>query len=49
MSIPLVLIVEDEILVRLTAVVLLEEAGFGTVEAGSAEEAIAPLEARKDI
>ena len=49
MSMPLVLIVEDEILVRLTAVFLLEEAGFGTLEAGSADEAIALLEARKDI
>jgi CheY-like chemotaxis protein len=49
MSVPLVLIVEDEILVRLTAVFLLEEAGFGTLEAGSADEAIALLEARKDI
>ena len=49
MSVPLVLIVEDEVLVRLTAVFLLEEAGFGTLEAGSADEAIALLEARKDI
>lgn len=49
MSGPLVLIVEDEILVRVTAVFLLEEAGFGTLEAGSADEAIALLESRKDI
>ena len=49
MSAPLVLIVEDEFLVRLTAVFLLEEAGFGALEAGSADEAIALLEARKDI
>lgn len=46
---PLVLVVEDEVLVRLNAVLLLEEAGFDTLEAGSAEEAIAVLEARKDI
>jgi CheY-like chemotaxis protein len=49
MSMPVVLIVEDEILVRLTAVFLLEEAGFATLEAGSADEAIKLLEARKDI
>jgi CheY-like chemotaxis protein len=49
MSPPLVLVVEDEVLVRLTAVSLLEEAGFNTLEAGSADEAIALLEVRKDI
>jgi len=49
MTRPVVLIVEDEILVRLTAVFLLEEAGFATLEAGSADEAIKLLEARKDI
>ena len=49
MSLPLVLVVEDEVLVRLHAVSLLEEAGFTTLEAGSADEAIALLEARKDI
>lgn len=49
MSMPVVLIVEDDILVRLTAVFLLEEAGFATLEAGSADEGIKLLEARKDI
>jgi CheY-like chemotaxis protein len=49
MSSPLVLIVEDEVLVRLHAVSLLEGAGFSTLQAGSADEAIALLEARKDI
>ena len=56
MSVPVVLIVEDEMLVRLTAVFQLEEAGFATLEAGSAtleagsaDEAIKLLEARKDI
>jgi two-component system, response regulator PdtaR len=49
MSPPLVLIVEDELLVRLLAVSLLEEAGFGTIQAGSADEAVALLETRKDI
>jgi CheY-like chemotaxis protein len=46
---PLVLVVEDEILIRLHAVSLLEGAGFATLQAASAEAAIALLEARKDI
>ena len=49
MSPPLVLVVEDEVLIRLQAVSLLKEAGFNTLQAGSADEAIALLEARKDI
>jgi two-component system, response regulator PdtaR len=49
MSMPLVLIAEDEILIRLNAVLLLKDAGFGTLEAGTADEAIALLEARKDV
>ena len=46
---PLVLIVEDELLLRLNAVSLLEEAGFGVLEAASADDAIALLESRQDI
>ena len=49
MSLPLVLVVDDEFLVRLNALSLLEEAGFGVLEAGSADEAIAVLERREDI
>lgn len=49
MTRPLVLVVEDEPLVRLHAVVLLEEAGFDTLEAARADGAIALLEARGDI
>ena len=45
----LVLVVEDEFLVRLHAVSLLEAAGFSTLAAGDADEAIAWLEARADI
>ena len=45
----LVLVVEDEFLVRMNAVSLLEEAGFGVLQAGTADEAIAILEARVDI
>jgi len=46
---PLVLVVEDEFLVRMHAVSLLEEAGFGVLEAANADDAIALLESRKDI
>ena len=44
LSKPLVLIVEDEPLLRLHAVALIEDAGFTTCEAGSADEAILLLE-----
>jgi CheY-like chemotaxis protein len=46
---PLVLVIEDEPLLRIDAVQVLEEAGYNTLEAGNADEAIALLEARKDI
>jgi CheY-like chemotaxis protein len=49
MVLPLVLVVEDEFLVRMNAVSLLEEAGFSVIEAGSADDAIALLESRQDI
>jgi two-component system, response regulator PdtaR len=44
-----VLIVEDEALVRLTAVGMIDEAGFEALEATNADEAILLLEARRDI
>jgi CheY-like chemotaxis protein len=44
-----VLIVEDEYLLRMNAVDVLEQAGFETVEAHNADEAISILKARKDI
>ena len=43
---PLVLIVEDELLLRMNAVDMIEAAGF---EAANADEAIEILEARRDI
>ena len=46
---PLVLIVEDEPLLRLHAVSLIEDAGFATVQAASADEAIALLETEGSI
>src|SRR3981081_1699486 len=44
-----VLIVEDEALVRMTAVDMIEEAGFEVLEAANADEAILLLEDRRDI
>lgn len=46
---PLVLIVEDEPLLRLFAVDMIEDAGFETVEAANSTEAVAILESRSDI
>jgi CheY-like chemotaxis protein len=46
---PIVLIVEDEFLVRMNAVEMIEEAGFEAVEAGNADDAITMLENRLDI
>jgi CheY-like chemotaxis protein len=44
-----VLIVEDEFMIRSNAVEMIEEAGFEVVEAASADEAIAIIESRSDI
>jgi len=44
-----VLIVEDDWLLRELAIELVETAGFAVVEAGDAEEALAFLQARSDI
>lgn len=44
-----VLIVDDELLVRENAADILESAGYATVQAQSAAEAIAILESRDDI
>jgi CheY-like chemotaxis protein len=46
---PIVLIVEDEFLLRIDAVEMIEAAGFDVVEAANADEAIAILESRLDI
>lgn len=46
---PVVLIVEDELLIRMNAVEMIESAGFEVVEAGDADEAIAILQARPEI
>jgi two-component system, response regulator PdtaR len=46
---PVVLVVEDEPLLRMMAVEVVEEAGFVALEAGNADEAVAFLESRSDI
>jgi len=46
---PVVLIVEDEFLLRMDAVDMVGAAGFEVVEAGNADQAIEILEARPDI
>lgn len=45
----IVLIVEDEMLLRMRAVDMVEDAGFTPVEAVDADEAVAILESRSDI
>jgi CheY-like chemotaxis protein len=44
-----VLVVEDELLLRVRAVDMVEDAGFTSVEAVDADEAVAILESRSDI
>jgi len=44
-----VLVVEDEMLLRIRAVEMVEDAGFTSVEAVDADEAVAILESRSDI
>jgi CheY-like chemotaxis protein len=46
---PIVLIVEDEVLVRLNAEGIVEEAGFRVLSTADADEAIGLLESRNDI
>ena len=46
---PLVLIVEDEPLLRINGAEMIADAGYDVVEAGNADQAIAILEARADI
>src|SRR3954469_3440629 len=48
-EVPNVLIVEDEMMLRMRAVDIVEDAGFCPVQAVNADEAISILEARSDI
>lgn len=45
----LVLIVEDEPIIRMNAVAIVEDAGYDVVEASNADDAMALLESRPDI
>ena len=46
---PVVLVVEDEVLVRMNIVGSMEDAGFTVFEAGNADQAIRMLEAHPEI
>src|SRR5438045_2530958 len=46
---PNVLVVEDEMVLRMRAVDIVEDAGFNPVEAVNADQALAILESRSDI
>src|SRR6201994_3484163 len=48
-ELPNVLVVEDEMVLRMRAVDIVEDAGFRSVEAVNADEAISILESRSDI
>jgi len=48
-SAPNVLVVEDEMVLRMRAVDIVEDAGFNPIEAVNAEEALSILESRSDI
>lgn len=46
---PVVLVVEDEMLLRMRTVDMVEDAGFTSLEAVDADEAVSILESRSDI
>src|SRR5580700_9633668 len=46
---PAVLVVEDEMMLRMRAVDMVEDAGFTAIEAINADDALAILESRSDI
>ena len=46
---PVVLVVEDESLIRMSAMSMVEEAGFEAIAASDADDAIRLLESRNDI
>src|ERR1700710_2847210 len=48
-ALPNVLIVEDEMILRMRAVDIVEDAGFTAIEAVNADDALAILESRSDI
>ena len=46
---PVLLVVEDEVLIRISVCDFLRNAGFSVIEAGSAREALAVLKAHADV
>jgi CheY-like chemotaxis protein len=46
---PVVLVVEDDFLLRMDAANIIKDAGFDVLEASNADEAIAILESRNDV
>jgi CheY-like chemotaxis protein len=46
---PVILVVEDEVLIRMMAVRVAEDSGFEALSAASADEAISILESRSDV
>ena len=48
-QVPNVLVVEDEMILRMRAVDIVEDAGFNPIEAVNADQAISILESRSDI
>lgn len=44
-----ILVVEDEVLIRLNAVAFVQKAGFETIDAANADDAVLILESRVDI
>nr|WP_316184518.1 MULTISPECIES: response regulator [unclassified Bradyrhizobium] len=48
-EVPRVLVVEDEMMLRMRAVDIVEDAGFSPVQAVDADEALSILESRSDI
>jgi len=48
-TVPVILIVEDEALVRLSAIGMFEDAGFRMIEAGNSDEALELLETDCDV
>src|SRR5580704_12201393 len=44
-----ILVVEDETIIRMGAVQMLEEAGFAVLEADNAQDAVSILESRNDV
>ena len=48
-SVPIVLVVEDDIMLRMRAVDIVEDAGYASVEAVDADEAFSVLQSRSDI